>query len=99
MLPSDAEMADYFRWLFFAAGPGEEFVDHAASRRESGLAEGVFDRRLDYIAELPKGSTVWYFDKTDMHRAKDVLGDKCCIMGNCRCSSISNRKFRKVFDH
>jgi uroporphyrinogen-III decarboxylase len=46
------------------------------------FAEGEFNGRLEYITELPKASTVWFFDHTDMHRAKDLLGDTCCIMGN-----------------
>lgn len=63
------------------------------------FAEGVFDRRLDFIAELPKASTVWYFDKTDMHRAKDVLGDKCCIMGNVPITLISTGTADQVTDY
>jgi len=37
------------------------------------FAEGSYNRRLDCIKELPKASTVWLFDRTDMHRTKDVL--------------------------
>ena len=32
--------------------------------------------------EFPKGAVAWYFDQTDMSRAKKVLGDKCSIQGN-----------------
>ena len=32
---------------------------------------------------------MWFFDQTDMHRAKDVLGDVCCIMGNVPISLIA----------
>lgn len=53
------------------------------------FAEGLFDTRLEYITELPKGSTVWFFDRTDMHRAKDVLRDVCCIMGNVPITMIA----------
>ncbi len=53
------------------------------------FAEGVFDSRLEFITELPKASTVWFFDRTDMHRAKDMLGDVCCIMGNVPITLIS----------
>jgi hypothetical protein len=63
------------------------------------FAEGSFDRRLDYIAELPRASTAWYFDKTDMHRAKDVLGDKCCIMGNVPITLISTGTSDQVTDY
>jgi len=53
------------------------------------FAEGIFDSRLEYITELPKASTVWFFDRTDMHRAKDILGDVCCLMGNVPITLIA----------
>jgi len=46
------------------------------------FAEGSFNRRLEAVSDLPKGSVVWLFDRTDMARAKDVLGNKACIVGN-----------------
>jgi hypothetical protein len=63
------------------------------------FAEGGFNRRLEYIAELPRASTVWYFDRTDMHRAKDVLGDKCCIMGNIPISLVATGNPDKITDY
>jgi uroporphyrinogen-III decarboxylase len=53
------------------------------------FAEGEYNQRLEYIAELPKASTLWFFDRTDMHRAKDILGDVCCIMGNVPITMIA----------
>jgi uroporphyrinogen-III decarboxylase len=44
--------------------------------------EGRFDSRLEYLLELPKGSIVCHFEHTDMIRAKEILGDHLCIMGN-----------------
>ena len=52
------------------------------------FAEGVYNRRLEIISDLPPKSTVWFFDQTDMHRAKDVLGDHFCLMGNVPISMI-----------
>ena len=46
------------------------------------FAEGSYNHRLEIISDFPKGTCIWYFDKTDMHRAKEILGDVCCIMGN-----------------
>jgi Uroporphyrinogen decarboxylase (URO-D) len=46
------------------------------------FAEGGYNTRLEYLQELPKGSTIWLFDKTDMAKAKEVLGDTVCISGN-----------------
>jgi uroporphyrinogen-III decarboxylase len=46
------------------------------------FAEGSYDQRLEIIADLPKGKCIWWFDQTDMRRAKEILGDVCCIAGN-----------------
>lgn len=46
------------------------------------FAEGTYNQRLDIIKELPKASVAWYFDQTDMFRAKQVLGSTSCIIGN-----------------
>ena len=46
------------------------------------FAEGGYESRLDSINEFPKGTVLWYFDRTDMFKAKKALGDKCCIQGN-----------------
>jgi hypothetical protein len=52
------------------------------------FAEGGYNSRLDIIQELPKGSVIWHFDQTDMVRAKEILGDKVCIMGNVSVSLL-----------
>jgi len=46
------------------------------------FAEGGYGQRLEIIADFPKGKCIWWFDQTDMGRAKEVLGDVCCIAGN-----------------
>jgi len=46
------------------------------------FAEGSYNNKLEIIADFPKGQCIWYFDRTDMHRAKEILGDTACIMGN-----------------
>ncbi len=45
------------------------------------LWEGVWDQRLEYIAQLPKGKTIGIFHATDLEKAKAVLGDVTCIVG------------------
>ena len=55
---------------------------------QSLFAEGSFNTRLEYIDEFPKGAVTWYFDRTDMSRAKKILGKKCCIQGNVPSSMI-----------
>jgi hypothetical protein len=53
------------------------------------FAEGTFDQRLDYLTELPEASVLWFFDRTDMHKAKDALGGHSCIMGNVPITVIA----------
>jgi uroporphyrinogen-III decarboxylase len=52
------------------------------------FAEGGYNSRLDSINEFPKGSVCWYFDRTDIFRAKQVLGSKCAIQGNVPSSLV-----------
>ena len=52
------------------------------------FAEGKYNNRLKTIQDLPKGSVLWYFDQTDMFKAKEVLGGKQCICGNVPTSLL-----------
>jgi hypothetical protein len=52
------------------------------------FAEGKYNRRLGVIKDLPKGSVLWWFDKTDMIRAKEILGHNACIAGNVPTSLL-----------
>ena len=53
------------------------------------FAEGIYNHRLDCLTELPKASVLWFFDRTDMHKAKDILGGHSCIMGNVPITMIA----------
>ncbi|MFM5906946.1 MAG: glutathione S-transferase family protein [Novosphingobium sp.] len=52
LLPSDAELADYLRWMFFAAGPVEQAILGKSmgwdvpKEREGMIGFGSFDRTL-----------------------------------------------------
>lgn len=46
------------------------------------FVEGAYNKRLDIINDLPKGKVVWWFDATDMVRAKETVGQSNCIAGN-----------------
>lgn len=50
------------------------------------FAEGAYNERLEYIGDFPKGWVSWMFDKTDMAKAKKMIGDRCCISGNVPAS-------------
>jgi uroporphyrinogen-III decarboxylase len=46
------------------------------------FAEGGYNQRLEVISDIPKGKTVWWFDRTDMSKAKATVGKVSCIAGN-----------------
>jgi uroporphyrinogen-III decarboxylase len=46
------------------------------------FAEGGYNHRLEVISDVPKGKVVWWFDATDMARAKETVGQVACIAGN-----------------
>ena len=43
--------------------------------------EGYQDAHLESILELPKGKTIAKFEKTNLAKAKEVIGDHACIIG------------------
>ena len=53
------------------------------------FAEGTYNQRLNHLTELPKASVLWFFDRTDMHKAKDILGGHSPIMGNVPITMIA----------
>ena len=63
------------------------------------FAEGSYNTRFEYIKDLPKGTTAWWFDQTDMARAKKELGDFCCIMGNVPTSLVMTGAPQEVKEH
>lgn len=56
LLPGPHEKADYFRWLFFAAGPLEQAVTNKAfgwnpdEKQQLSVGFGSFDRTIDALA-------------------------------------------------
>ena len=43
--------------------------------------EGQHEAHLETILELPKGKTISRFEKTDLAKAKEIIGDHSCIIG------------------
>lgn len=52
------------------------------------FAEGSYTSRLELVNEFPKGAIHWQFDRTDMAKAKRILGDTCSIAGNIPSSLL-----------
>jgi len=63
------------------------------------FAEGRYGSRLEVISDLPKGSTIWLFDQTDMARAKETIGKVACIQGNVPLSLLHAGTGEEVADY
>lgn len=53
------------------------------------FVEGTYDSRLETLAEMPKYSALWHFDRTDMRKAKEILSDRFIIAGNVPAALMS----------
>ena len=62
-------------------------------------AEGGYNTRLEVIKDLPRGKTLWMFDKTDMDKAKKVVGDTICLWGNMPSSLLQLGSPQEVRDY
>lgn len=63
------------------------------------FCEGKYGDRLEYFLELPKGKVVAHFDQTDMPKAKEILKDHVCIMGNVPSSILQVGSPQDVDDY
>jgi uroporphyrinogen-III decarboxylase len=63
------------------------------------FAEGKYNERLEIIKDLPRAGVVWYFDQTDMFKAKEILGDTACLMGNVPTSLLCTGKPQEVKEY
>ncbi len=50
--------------------------------------EGKRDSQIHYFTQFPKRSMLIRFAESDIFRAKEMLGDKACIMGNVPISML-----------
>lgn len=46
------------------------------------LFEGDYTSRLEIIKDIPKGKAIYWFEKVDIYKAKEILGDTVCFRGN-----------------
>jgi len=37
---------------------------------------------LEIIKDIPRGKAIYWFERTDVFKAKAILGDRVCIRGN-----------------
>jgi uroporphyrinogen-III decarboxylase len=61
--------------------------------------EGNFITRLEYLLDLPKGKILAHLDTTDIFKAKEILKDHICIMGNVPASLLQVGSVEDVKTH
>jgi uroporphyrinogen-III decarboxylase len=65
------------------------------------FVEGSYNQRLDIITDpdIPAGSTIWFFDRTDMKEVKKHLKGWACFAGNFPSSLLKTATPEQVKDH
>jgi uroporphyrinogen-III decarboxylase len=61
--------------------------------------EGYWDTRMDVIKDVPKGTTAWMVDNSDIFKAKKTLGKNACLIGNVSSSMLRLAKPDEVKDY
>jgi len=61
--------------------------------------EGIWDDRLEYLLDLPRGKVVFSCEKTDIFRAKNILGNHMCIQGGIPPTLLQAGSPQEVEDH
>lgn len=62
------------------------------------VCEGSYFTRLDVLKNVQKGKVVYFFEKQDMKKAKQVLGDVACIAGNIDTHTLMYGSKEKIID-
>jgi hypothetical protein len=64
------------------------------------FVEGSYNQRLDIITDpdIPPGSTIWYFDQTDMKEVRKHLQGWACFSGNFPLSLLKTGTVDQVKD-
>jgi len=61
--------------------------------------EGQCDSRLETIADVPTAKCIYWFERSDLFRAKAVLGDITCLRGNVPASMLIAGSVQEVRDY
>jgi uroporphyrinogen-III decarboxylase len=62
------------------------------------LWEGDCTTRLDIIKDVPPGKCIYFFERTDLFKAKEILGDTVCIRGGMPVSTLIQGSVEDVKD-
>ena len=63
------------------------------------LYEGHWEKRLDYLSDLPKGKTIGWFQASDIFEVKKAVGDTMCIVGGMPVSMLTSGPAERVFNY
>jgi len=63
------------------------------------FVEGRYESRLECLRDVPPGKVLYLFEDTNMARAKEILGDVACIMGNVPASLMVTGTPEQVRDY
>ncbi len=63
------------------------------------ICEGKYHTRLEILADVPKGKVVYFFEDTDLVKAKKILGDVACIGGGMPTEYLMMGDKQRVIDH
>jgi hypothetical protein len=63
------------------------------------FAEGNYEPRLEIIKDMPRTSTIWFFEHMDMAKAKKIVGVDTCLAGNVPVTMMVTGKPEEVKEH
>jgi uroporphyrinogen-III decarboxylase len=61
--------------------------------------EGIWNQRLKYITELPKGKTFGWFQASDIFKVKEIVGDTMCVIGGMPNSLLQGGTVNEVREY
>jgi hypothetical protein len=61
--------------------------------------EGGYNTRLEVIKDLPRGKVIYWLDRTDMAKAKKILGNVGCLGGNVPPDMLAVGKPQQIKDY
>jgi len=61
--------------------------------------EGIWDERLEYLQDFPKGKVMFHCELTDVFRAKEMIGDRMCIQGGVPPTILQTGSPQDVEEH
>ncbi|RJP16087.1 MAG: hypothetical protein C4520_18910 [Candidatus Abyssobacteria bacterium SURF_5] len=86
----------------YALPPLKKIVEDLIARGITPIlhCDGNWDKNLDHLHEFPRAKVVLQFDgRTDILRAKEVIGGHCCIFGDVPATMLAFGGKEEVSDY